>query len=457
MVGFTFRAPRVQDSGASCHAPGEAQGRSPHDLATSPEGAGDRVRSRWMRRWVASPIPERWCALVRVLIDASALPPFRGGVGRYVDELIAHLPQVGVEVAVACQRRDVELFTASVGRRNIIALPTWASSPPQRLVWEQVDLPRLLHSRQPDILHSPHYTMPLINAGRRGPKQVVTLHDATFFSDPQVHLAVKARFFTRWTRFSCRHADALIVPSHATKDELVRAVHADPDRIRVTPHGVDHGKFRPPTTDEVRAARMWLGLGADATFIAFLGTLEPRKNVPGLIHAYIASCSSLAAPPTLVLAGGAGWDSDIDVALAEVPPHLRVIRPGFVPDSSLPGLLGGAEVVAYPSFGEGFGLPVLEAMACGATVLTTDRLSLPEVGGDTVVYARSPEVEDVASALSRLLADPAAREALGTAAATRAATFGWLQTAQGHRDVYESLLRPRKSSTHVADEDRPGI
>jgi glycosyltransferase involved in cell wall biosynthesis len=123
-----------------------------------------------------------------------------------------------------------------------------------------------------------------------------------------------------------------------------------------------------------------------------------------------------------------------------VPAYLRVIRPGFVADGLLPGLLGGAEIVAYPSFGEGFGLPVLEAMACGATVLTTDRLSLPEVGGDAVAYAKSPQVDDVAAALSRLLADPAARQALGAAAATRAATFGWLQTARGHREVYESLL-----------------
>ena len=381
--------------------------------------------------------------MVRVLIDASALPPFRGGVGRYVDELIAHLPQVDVDTAVVCQRRDVELYTASVGSQNVIVVPSWASSAPLRLLWEQIGLPRVVHSRRPDILHSPHYTMPLANSGRRGPKQVVTLHDATFFSDPELHLSAKARFFTQWTRFSCRRADALLVPSEATKDELVRVVHVDADHVRVIPHGVDHRKFRPPSGGEVREVCTWLGLRPGARFIAFLGTLEPRKNVPGLIRAYIASCLSLADPPILVLAGGTGWGSEIDVALAELPAHLRVIRPGFVPDELLPGLLGGAEIVAYPSFGEGFGLPVLEAMACGATVLTTDRLSLPEVGGDSVAYAKSPDVKDVAAALSKLLADPAARKALGASAATRAGTFGWLQTARKHRDVYESLMKPR--------------
>jgi glycosyltransferase involved in cell wall biosynthesis len=383
--------------------------------------------------------------LVRVLLDATALPPLRGGVGRYVDELVAHLPQVGVDLHVLCQQRDVQIYSAAVGWQNIVVLPSWASSPAQRLVWEQVGLLRVIRSRRPDIMHSPHYTMPLANGGRRGPKQVVTMHDATFFSDPDVHLAVKARFFTRWTRFSCRNADALLVPSQATKDELVRAVQADPDRITVIPHGVDHQQFRRPNVEEVREARTWLGLSTTATFIAFLGTLEPRKNVPGLIRAYVASCSSIPSPPTLVLAGGAGWDSEIDTALAEVPAHLRVIRPGFVPDHVLSGLLGGAEIVAYPSFGEGFGLPVLEAMACGATVLTTDRLSLPEVGGDAVAYAKSPDVDDVAAALSRLLADPAAREVLGEAAATRASTFGWLQSARGHLQVYESLVEATTS------------
>jgi len=389
--------------------------------------------------------------VVRVLIDATALPPFRGGVGRYVDELIAHLPQVGVDVHVVCQQRDVELYTASVGWQNLVVLPAWASSPAQRLVWEQVGLPRVIRSRRPDVVHSPHYTMPVANSGPRGPKQVVTLHDATFFTDPGLHLAVKARFFSEWTRLSARRADVLLVPSQATKDELVRVVHADADRIKVIPHGVDHRHFRRPSGDEVRKVRSWLGLPADTPFIAFLGTLEPRKNIPGLIRAYIASCSSLPTPPTLVLAGGAGWDSEIDAAEAELPEHLQVIRPGFVPDNLLPGLLGGAEIVAYPSFGEGFGLPVLEAMACGAAVLTTDRHSLPEVGGDTVVYAKSPSQDDVASAITQLLADPAAREALGALAATRAAIFGWMQTAQGHREVYESLMKPT-SKTRASHE-----
>ena len=105
--------------------------------------------------------------------------------------------------------------------------------------------------------------------------------------------------------------------------------------------------------------------------------LEPRKNVPNLIRGWVEAVTWRDDPPALVLAGGSGWDDDVDAAIAEVPSHLRVVRPGYLRFADLPGFLGGATVVAFPSHGEGFGLPVLEAMACGTPVLTTQRLSLP--------------------------------------------------------------------------------
>jgi glycosyltransferase involved in cell wall biosynthesis len=138
----------------------------------------------------------------------------------------------------------------------------------------------------------------------------------------------------------------------------------------------------------------------------------------------------------LVLAGGAGWDASLDAALETVPASLTVLRPGYLPLADLPALLGGAEMVAYPSLGEGFGLPVLEAMACGACVLTTRRLSLPEVGGDAVAYTE-PGVADLAAALRELDADPARREALRSAAVRRAAEFTWRRTAERHVEVWE--------------------
>ncbi len=378
--------------------------------------------------------------MLRVLIDATALPQDRGGVGRYVDELVSKLPSLGMDVHVAAQPRDHAGYAAVVGAEHVHLAPGWAAGTARRLGWEQVGLPALVGRVGPDVVHSPHYTLPLASSLRRGSRTVVTLHDATFFSHPELHLGMKARFFSAWTRIAARRADALVVPSEATKQQVMHYTGAREELFTVVPHGVDHERFRPATPEEVRLVREWLGLGPQGSYVAFLGTLEPRKNVPALIRAYAMACADLVEPPSLVLAGGAGWDGGIDAALAEVPSHLQVIRPGFVPDDLVPALLGGAQVVAYPAFGEGFGLPVLEAMACGAAVLTTRRLSLPEVGGDAVAYASSPDTVDVADALASLLADPGRRARLGEDGRIRAARFTWEASALGHRDVFEQVM-----------------
>jgi glycosyltransferase involved in cell wall biosynthesis len=377
---------------------------------------------------------------MRVLIDATALPESRGGVARYVDELVGQLPQLGVDVHVAAQPRDVDRYRRHLAADRVHPAPGWAAPPPVRLAWEQGGLPLLVRSVAPDVLHSPHYTVPLASSLAGSVRQVVTVHDATFFSQPQFHRRLKAVFFRQWTRVAGRIADAVVVPSAATKTEVVDHTHTRPDRIHVVPHGVDHEQFHPPAESDVDAVRTWLALGADQSYVAFLGTLEPRKNVPALVRAFVRVAADRPHPPALVLAGGRGWDDTIDGAIAAVPPHLCVLRPGFVPDGLVPALLGGAEVVAYPAFGEGFGLPVLEAMACGAAVLTTRRLSLPEVGGEAVAYAESPAVADLASALEELLDDPERRTRLGTAGLERAARYTWDAAARAHLQVYEQVV-----------------
>jgi glycosyltransferase involved in cell wall biosynthesis len=371
----------------------------------------------------------------RVLIDATAIPSERGGVGRYVDNIVAALDAAGAALSVVCQTRDAEVFAALAPGSRVVPVAEELGSRPARLAWEQTTLPRLAKRLDADVIHSPHYTMPLAS-----PVPVaVTLHDATFFSDRGLHLGVKGRFFRAWSRTSLRRAAACIVPSAATADELVRYAHARRSLLTVAHHGVDPARFHQPTDAEIAAVREHLGLGDDP-WIAFLGTREPRKNVPALIRGFSRFATDRTEVPALVLAGSPGWDTAIEPALAAVSPRLRVIRSGHLPVDLLAGFLGGAEIMAYPSLGEGFGLPVLEGMASGACVLTTKRLSLPEVGGDAVAYT-GVGAGEIAEQLAVLMNDPVRRRELGAAALQRAGQFTWAASAARHHDAYVAAAR----------------
>lgn len=358
------------------------------------------------------------------------MPADRGGVGRYVDSLVQALDADGARITVVCQPRDAALYDRLAPRSRIVPTAQSTATRTSRLAWEQTTLPRLARRLRSDVVHSPHYTLPLASSAA----SVVTLHDATFFTDAVLHSSVKARFFRAWTVTALRRATLCVVPSKATAAELSRVTKVRPRALEIIEHGVDVERFHPPSPGEVRAARAVIGL-EHLPYVAFLGALEPRKNVPALIRGFVKAVEDRPDPPALVLAGQPGWDKQVEKALDAAPLRLRVVRAGYLPFDTLAGFLGGAELVAYPSLGEGFGLPVLEAMACGACVLTTRRLSLPEVGGDAVAYC-GVGAGDVAVALSELLDDPTRRSALANAAQRRAKEFSWSTCAERHREAY---------------------
>ena len=366
----------------------------------------------------------------RVLVDATAVPADRGGVGRYVDGLVGALDVADVSLALVCQRSDSERYSRIAPHVEVVSGPTAISHRPARLAWEQTGLPLVAQSLGAEVIHSPHYTMPL----HTQTPVVVTVHDATFFSEPTLHSAVRGAFYRSATRTAVRRAARVVVPSHSTRDELVRLLDADPERIDFAPHGVDNTTFHLADAAERERVVSRLGL-RDQRYVAFLGVLERRKNVPNLIRGWVAACEGRPDPPALVLAGSSGWDDEVDQACAEVPSGLRVLRPGYLRPADLAGLLGGATVVAYPSVAEGFGLPVLEAMACGAPVMTVNRLSLPEVGGDAVAYTE-PDAESIGAGLKALLDDEPRRRALAAAGQVRAREFTWAASAEAHAETY---------------------
>ncbi|HZE40009.1 MAG TPA: glycosyltransferase family 1 protein [Stackebrandtia sp.] len=349
-------------------------------------------------------------------------------MGRYVDGLLSALAEDSgeIDLSVVCQRADAERYLGMVPAAEVVAAPAAVTHRPARLAWEQTGLPMLAQQLGAEVLHSPFYTCPL----RANCPVTVTVHDATFFTSRGHYDKARGTFFRSAIKTSLRRADRVIVPSKATRDELVRLLDADPTRVDVAYHGVDAKSFYIPSDAEKARVAARLGL-ADTPYVAFLGVMEPRKNVPNLVRAWASAVADLPKPPALVLAGGSGHDDAIDEAVAEVPAHLKVVRPGYLRFADLPGYLGGAMVVAYPSHGEGFGLPIVEAMACGAPVLTTPRLSLPEVGGDAVAYT-GEEPDEIARDLSTLLADEQQRAKLSILGVERARDFTWERSAEAH-------------------------
>lgn len=342
-----------------------------------------------------------------VVIDATAVHAQSGGAGRYVRELIRHLPATGIHPAVLCRRADrdgVDTLGPGCGP-GVELLPVAPTPRVARLIWEQTSLLRVARRTRPeaDIVHSPHYTMPELRRGSR-PARIVTVHDATFFTRPQDHEPAKRILFRRATAVAARRADAVIVPTRAVADALAEHVAIEVP-IEVIHHGVDTARFTTappvggPTDDEVLAR-----LGIARPFVLHLGAIEPRKNVDVLCDAVEELTAGADAHEglSLVIAGRA-WRGALD----RLPQARRVPRHvlGFVADADAAALLRSAEVVAYPTSEEGFGLPVVEALACGAVVVTGATGATAEIAAGAAILVRPRDVADLARGIDRALRD----------------------------------------------------
>ncbi|HUO47286.1 MAG TPA: glycosyltransferase family 1 protein, partial [Acidimicrobiales bacterium] len=308
---------------------------------------------------------------------------------------------------------------------------------PARLVWEQLRLPSLLAGTvpAPQVHHAPHYTMP----ERARLPMVVTIHDLTFLDHPEWHERTKVPFFRRAIGVAARRADVLVCVSEVTATRL-RERCAPAGEVTVVPHGVDHERFRAQEPDPGADAAMLAALGIRPPYVLFLGTLEPRKAVPTLVAAFDA-LAPRHAELALVLAGGRGWGTEaIDAALAAAGHADRVVRTGYVEDAAVPALLRSAAVVAYPAVEEGFGLPALEALACGAPLVTTAGTAMAEAAAGAALLVVPGSAGELAEALDEALAGGPAVEERRRLGLDRAARFTWAASAAGHVAAYRRAL-----------------
>jgi glycosyltransferase involved in cell wall biosynthesis len=372
-------------------------------------------------------------------LDVSAVPANPVGAGQYTMHLASALSlRPDLDLVLIGRRGDRERWTQPAsGARMVSAAPRQR---PLRLAWEQLALPGLVRRLEASVHHGPHYTMP----EHSSVPMVVTVHDLSFFEAPQWHDRSKVVLFKRAIRVAARRATAVVCPSRATAEELARWCRVDAE-VFVAHHGVDAERFRPEEaelgTDVAILGGIDARLGDGRPYLVFVGTLEPRKDIPSLVQAF-HRIADRHPEALLVLAGGDGWGaSAVDQAIAATSTGQRVVRTGYVADAVIPVLLRSAVAAVYPALYEGFGLPALEALSCGSPLITTSGTAMEEVAGDAATLVPPGDVDALAEALDAVLGSGAAgasgeRDRQRRAGLKIAAAHTWEQSADRHVAAY---------------------
>ncbi len=368
----------------------------------------------------------------RVALNAHLLSSKAGyrnaGVSQYIEALLRTLPAAS---------SDLQLM-AYVGADAPGPFPGWqvrrsrlpGDRPPLRILWEQGVQPATLWRERVDLVHAPVNVGPLV----RTCPVVVTVHDLSFLLYPGTFRAAHRLYQSLLACHTARRADRVIAISASTRDDVVRHFGVPAERIEVVPNGVDDA-FHPLPADAVAAFRREKGL--PERFLLCVGTLEPRKNIPRLLEAL----ARVPEAPPLVLCGGKGWYYDAIFATIErLGLRQRVHLPGYVQPAELPLWYNAASWFIYPSLYEGFGLPALQALACGTPSIVSRASSLPEVVGSAALLVDPLDVDAIAATLAQALQDETLAGSLRQAGRERASQFSWSHTAEETVAVYRAVL-----------------
>ena len=387
-------------------------------------------------------------SVLRIGIDYTAAVRQGGGIGRYTRNLIRAISQ--------CDSRNQYVLLVAGGWGAGDGLGIWPDNFQVRqlplsdrwmnLLWQRLRLPVPVQwfSGSIHLYHSPDFVLP--PTGRT--PAVLTVHDLSFLRVPQFFVAGFRDYLEMAVSRAVIRAAHVLADSESTRRDLVELMAVDRHKVTVVYPGVE-ARFR-PVQDQTPLESVRARYGLPQRFILGLSTLQPRKNFSGLITAFarlVAGQQEIfgEADLGLVIAGGQGWMYDETLASVErLGLQGRVHFPGFVADEDLPALYTLASVFAFPSWYEGFGLPVLEAMACGTPVVTADNSSLPEVAGEAALMVGAGDPDGLCRALGQALSDEALRERMVAAGTKQAQRFSWRVAAKKVLQAYEAHAGDRK-------------
>lgn len=375
---------------------------------------------------------------MRIIIDLTALLPEPTGVDNFLRQLVLALGRMDRqnEYRICVNYEDRDLFHNQLPD-NWSVQPLCLRPRPARLLFQQALLPAMAAAQQADVVHSPSFIMPYLRAGAR---HVVTVHDMTSFSLPHCHIALRRSVLYRWmVLMSLQRADVVTVPSQATRQAILEILpDLPPERIHVTVPGIGE-EFRPcaPTAVQETLERLKI----PQPYILYVGTIEPRKNLPLLLTGYAQLLAAGAVKEHLVLAGRLGWGYD-EVLKAAQSPALRqkVHFTGYLSQNDLPFVYAGARLFVFPSLQEGFGFPPLEAMACGVPVVSTLSSSLVENLDGAAELVPPDDAAKLAAAMRRMLIDDEIRAERREKGLERASRYCWDRTARETLACYRAAV-----------------
>lgn len=371
------------------------------------------------------------------------------GIGWCADNLIKELAKDSnyifyLDYFKSFRHREMEKKLHSYEKYGIKLKPcVWFHNIFYKLIWPIIPIPyRFFFRKKRDITQFFNYVIP---PGVKG-KKVTIIHDMAYKACPDTVNKKTKKWLDLNLKKSCIRADAIITVSEFSKSEIIKYLKIPKEKIHVMHLGVDFSKFHTEYTEEqARLIRDKYGL--ENEYLLYLGTIEPRKNIRALIEAYAVLHSKDAYIPQLVLSGGNGWlNDDIYGAVKELQLEDKVIFTGYVDQEDSPVLMKNALAFLFPSLYEGFGMPVIEAMACGTPVMTSNSSSLAEIAGDAALLVDEKSVKSISEGIRKLIKDTELREELSEKGLKHCRQFTWERSANVLKEVYRKLLSDNLTS-----------